>query len=510
MFVMKNNKIWAILSGVILLLQLAAEALTAAIILRLNVLPDKYTVVLFVVLAALLAITALLLFAHGKKPVGTARRIVACILALIIVCGCALLAKLAADAYKTIHAVTNSGEETSVRNMYVFVRNEDPAQTLADTKDYAYAIIADYDEEHTQQAIVVIEEQISKTLEPAELEKASDLADALFSSQVDAVIMNGAAVTLLMEEDAYADFTQKARILHTMPLSQLEVTQPTETEQTDPPEIERTITNAPFIVYISGSDTRSSKLRVSRSDVNILAVVNPVTKQVLLINTPRDYYVPNPAGNGKLDKLTHCGLYGTECSMETLGELYDLEVDYYAQINFKGYEKLINAVGGVTIYSDQSFKARDTYIKKGENKLNGAQALDYARERYHVSGGDNGRGKNQMKVVKALIEKMTTGTTIISNYSSILDSLGGMFSTSVSMDEISMLVKMQLDDMASWNIQSFAVTGKGGSEKTYSAPGVYAYVMHPNEEVVAHAAELVDRVMNGEILTEEDVTLPEE
>ena len=507
---MKNSKIWTILSSVILILQLAAEVLTAAIILRLNVLPGKYMVLLFVVLAVLLLVTALLLFARGKKPVGTARRIIACVLALIIVCGCALLAKVAADAYQTIHKVTQSGEETSVRNMYVFVRAEDPAQSLADTAGYAYAIVADYDVEHTQQAIAVIEEEIRKTLEPAQHEKTSDLADALFSGEADAVIMNGAAVTLLMEEETYADFTQKARILHTMPLAQLEVTQPTETIETEPPETERTITNAPFIVYISGSDTRSSKLNVSRSDVNILAVVNPVTKQVLLINTPRDYYVPNPAGNGKLDKLTHCGLYGTECSMEALGDLYDLEVDYYAQINFKGYEKLIDAVGGVTVYSDQSFKARDTYIRKGENKLNGAQALDYARERYHVNGGDNGRGKNQMKVVKALIEKMTSGTTIISNYSSILDSLGGMFSTSVSMDEISMLVKMQLDDMASWNVQSFAVTGKGGSEKTYSAPGVYAYVMHPDEKVVAYAAELVDMVMNGEILTEEDVTIPEE
>lgn len=507
---MKNKKMWMILSWVILALQLAAEILTAAIVIRLNVLPAKYMVLLFVLLAVLLLITALLLFARGKKPVGTARRIIACIYALIVVCSCALLAKLAADAYQTIHAVTSTGEQTSVRNMYVFVRTEDPAQDLSDTADYAYAIVADYDVEHTQQAITFIESQIGKILEPAQLEKTSELADALFSSQADAVIMNGAAVTLLMEDEAYADFTQKARIIHTMPLEQLETTQPTETDPTDPPDVERTITNSPFIVYISGSDTRSSKLNVSRSDVNILAVVNPVTKQVLLLNTPRDYYVPNPAGNGKLDKLTHCGLYGTECSMEALGDLYDLEVDYYAQINFKGYEKLINAVGGVTIYSDQSFTARDTTIRKGENHLNGAQALDFARERYHVSGGDNGRGKNQMKVVKALIEKMTSGTTIISNYSSILDSLGGMFSTSVSMDEISMLVKMQLDDMASWNIQSFAVTGKGGSEKTYSAPGVYAYVMHPDKDVVEYASELVQRVIDGETLTAQDVTLPEE
>ena len=114
-----------------------------------------------------------------------------------------------------------------------------------------------------------------------------------------------------------------------------------------------------------------------------------------------------------------------------------------------------------------------------------------------------------MKVIQAVIEKATTGTTIISNYSGILLSLEGMFKTSLSMDDISQLVKMQLSDMASWNVKSFAVTGTGGSEKTYSAPGNYAYVMYPDEDVVAYASELVERVIAGEILTQEDITLPE-
>lgn len=504
----KNNKLWTIISAIVLALQVLAEALTAVIVFRLNVLPDKYAVVLVLVLGVLVLLTALLLFARGKKPVSAARRIVACILALLVVCGCALISKVAADAYETMHAVTIPGEVTSIKNMYVFVRNDDPAKNLSDTEDYAYAVVQDYDVEHTEKAIALIEQQTGKTLAITRYEKTSDLADALFAKEADALILNGAAVTLLMEEEAYADFTQKARILHTMSLTDLEETKPS-TEPSVAPEVKGDITDRPFAVYISGSDTRSSKLNVSRSDVNILVVVNPVSKQVLLLNTPRDYYVPNPAGNGKLDKLTHCGLYGTDCSMEVLEDLYDVEIGYFAQINFTGFETLIDAVGGITIYSDQAFTARETKIKKGANTLNGAQALDLVRERYHVSGGDNGRGKNQMKVIAALIKKLTSGTTIISNYSDILKSLEGMFKTSISMDEISKLVKMQLNDMASWNVQSFAVTGKGGKEKTYSSPGVYAYVMHPDEDVVEYAATLVDRVLAGEILTEEDVKLPE-
>ena len=505
---MKNSKLWTILCIVVLVLQVVAEALTAAIILRLNVLPDKYTVVLAAVLGLLGLITGLLLFAHGKKTVGTVRRVIACILALLIVSGCALISKVAADAYQTIHAVTN-GETTNARNMYVFVRVDDPAQSLADTADYPYAIVGDYDVEHTERAIALVEEYTGEALAITQHTKFSEVADALYAGQADAVILNGASVVLLMEDEAYADFTEKARILYTVPLTQLEDPEPsTQPEQTDPPAVKKTVTNAPFIVYISGSDTRSASLNVSRSDVNILMVVNPVTKQVLLLNTPRDYYVPNPAGNGKLDKLTHCGLYGTDCSIEALEGLYELEVDYYAQINFTGFETLIDAIGGITVYSDQAFTARETYIQKGENYLTGTEALDFARERYHVSGGDNGRGKNQMKVIQAVIEKATTGTTIISNYSGILSSLEGMFKTSLSMDDISQLVKMQLSDMASWNVKSFAVTGTGGSEKTYSAPGDYAYVMYPDEDVVAYAGELVERVIAGEILTQEDITLP--
>lgn len=502
---MKNKRIWLILLISVLVLQIAAEALTGAIVLRMGMLPGKFSVVLVLVLALLAGITGMLIFVHGKKPVGKVRKIVACVLALLTVCGCALVSKVASDAYKAVNNVTGSGVTTSARNIYVLVRVDDPAKTLQDAKEYSFGLVEKYDVKHTQQAVEHIQEQVGKTINSVNYSMATQLADALLNQEVDALIINGASVALLIEDEAYADFTEKVRILITMPFEQLEGNK----EETKPEVVRKGITEEPFIVYISGSDTRSSILDVSRSDVNILMAVNPVTKQVLLLNTPRDYFVPNPAGEGALDKLTHCGLYGVECSMEALGDLYGTEIDYYGQINFTGFETLVDAVGGVTVYSEQSFKARDTYITVGENYLNGSQALDYARERYHVSGGDNGRGKNQMKVIKAVIQKMTSGSTIISNYSDILESLSGMFSTSFTVDEISALVKMQLNDMASWDIHSFAVTGHGGSDKPYSQFGLTSYVMYPDENVVDYAGELIQKVLGGETLTEEDVKIPE-
>ena len=209
-----------------------------------------------------------------------------------------------------------------------------------------------------------------------------------------------------------------------------------------------------------------------------------------------------------MDKLTHCGRYGIDCSIKALEDLYELKIDYYGQINFKGFEGLVDAIGGITFHSDKSFQARDTYIKAGENQLTGAQALDVARERYHVSGGDNGRGKNQMKMIKAVIEKVTSSTALISNYADVLSSLEGMVVTSFRSAEISALVKMQLTDMAQWNIQSFAVTGFDGNEITYSYRGQELYVMLPNEKTVAYASTLVNKVLDGQVLTEEEMTMP--
>ena len=504
---MKNKKVSVILMLAVLLLQMAAEILAVAAVMRLNMLPDKFVIVLLAGMVLMTAVTAAVMFLPVKKRIGTGRKIVACVLALLIVIGCGLLVKLVTDAYRTVSVVADK-VTTTTRNVYVFVLREDKAQDIRDAADYSFGLVENYDVRHTEQAVERISKAVGKTIATTPYVRSSEMALALYEKQVGALIMNGASVALLLEEEGFEDFTQKVRILQTMSFAQLEETANTEATEATEPTVPGDVTNTPFVIYISGSDTRSSILTVSRSDVNILAVVNPVTKQVLLINTPRDYFVPNPEGDGAMDKLTHLGLYGPECSMETLGELYDLEIDYYGQINFTGFETLVDAVGGVTVYSDQAFKARDTYISVGENTLNGAQALDFSRERYRVSGGDNGRGKNQMKVLKAVIEKLTSGTTIISRYSAILQSLEGMFSTSMGMSDISMLVKMQLGDMASWNIQSYAVTGIGGSERTYSIPGDHAYVMHEDEASTAHAAKLAARVIAGETLTGEDTKLP--
>ena len=228
-----------------------------------------------------------------------------------------------------------------------------------------------------------------------------------------------------------------------------------------------------------------------------------------LISLYRDTYVSLGADYG-LDKLTHCGIYGIDCSMQALSDLYDIPIDYYARINFTGVKTLVDAVGGVTVHSDVAFTAiGQHYIQQGANQLNGEQALAFARERYVLAGGDNARGKNQMKVIAALIDKMTSSTVLVSNYAQILQSLEGMFVTDMPSELISQLVKLQLEDMQpKWQIRSYAVTGVCGSRVTYSMPGFYASVMFCDDAMVAHGTGLMQKLRDGQPLTDEEIPFP--
>lgn len=505
---MNKKKLWTVIGVVAFGLQLITQILTTLVIWRLNILPAEYAVPMLFGFALLLLPTGLLLFLPGKKKPSARdrRRVAACTLALIIVCACAAASIAASNLYETLQEVTTAEPQGIIRSVYV--RADDPAQTLEDTVSYQFAYAQNYDEDYTKLAIEHIEKKLNTEIAIKTFSSVPETVDGLLAGQADAVVLNDAYVSLLQENEEYADFADKIRLLCDIEIDEKK-TEQIEENRAPVFTAPKRITTSPFVMYLSGSDTRSTKLDVSRSDVNILVVVNPVTKQILLLNTPRDYYVPNPAGGGALDKLTHCGIYGIECSVQALSDLYNVPINFYSQINFTGFETLIDAIDGVTVFSDMSFTAGgETWIQAGENHLYGADALNFARERYNLSGGDNARGKNQMKVIKAVVEKMTSGTTLIKNYSEVLESMEGMFVTNLKPTDISLLVKMQLGDMAQWNINSFAVTGTGGSEKTYSMPGSYAYVMYPNDADVAHAADLIQKVISGGILTEADMQNP--
>ena len=275
------------------------------------------------------------------------------------------------------------------------------------------------------------------------------------------------------------------------------------------------ITKEPFVVYLSGVDNRGELTEKARSDVNILAVVNPKTKRVALINTPRDYYV-DLAGSDSKDKLTHAGLYGVETSMATLGNLYGVNVEHYIRINFAGFINIIDAIGGVDVYSDQAFTSvgspgyyDPTTFAEGWNHLDGKSALAFARERHAFASGDIQRGINQMKVIDAMVNKLKS-PALLMGFSKLMDAAADCFVTSLSQDQITALVRMQLSDLASWDIQSCSVTGTSGkSSKCYSAKGQSLYVMKPDENSVNEAKALIASVLDGEGSVSDTAQTPE-
>lgn len=250
-----------------------------------------------------------------------------------------------------------------------------------------------------------------------------------------------------------------------------------------------------FVVYFSGIDVWGWTDTKSRSDVNIIAAVNTNTRHIQLINTPRDYYVEMPISNGAKDKLTHAGLYGVENSMGTLSMLYDIDIDYYLRVNFSGFEAIIDEMGGVDVYSEYDFTVDPIkHYTEGYNHLTGLEALAFVRERHAFSSGDNQRGRNQMALLNAMIQKVCSAD-FLANHDKIIEDLADMYRTNIPDDVIAGLIFNQLLNNETWTVDSYAVTGTGGTETTYSTPDSAGYVMIPNDADVEQAKELLQSVL---------------
>ena len=254
-----------------------------------------------------------------------------------------------------------------------------------------------------------------------------------------------------------------------------------------------------FNIYISGIDTYGSISTVSRSDVNIIMTVNMNTHRILLTTTPRDAYVKIPDGGAdQYDKLTHAGIYGVETSEKTLENLYGIKIDYYARINFTSFLKLIDQLGGVTVHNDQAFTSLHGKFDfpVGDIQMNSEQALGFVRERYSLDGGDNDRGKNQEKVISAIVNKLASLDSV-SNFTSIVNNLQDSVQTNMSLDTINALANTQLDSGSKFTVTSQAVTGTGstGQLTSYAMPNSSLYMMKLDDSSVESASQAIKNLM---------------
>ena len=391
------------------------------------------------------------------------------------------------------HAITDVADKSVETDITcVIVNADDPAQSLDDVKGYRFGILEDRDTENTQSLLQQLQEKLGAAGHTAYASPAL-LTDALYDDQVGAILLNKGYIPLLEEQEGYADFSDRTRILYEYTTTK--TVEPTPADTNAPVDV----TKDPFVVYCSGTDERiSDTLLNTRSDANILAVVNPSTHKILLVNIPRDYYLPLPF-NGEMDKLTHFSVYsdkGMDEPIEALNTLLGVKADYYARVNFSGLMDIVDALGGVDVYSTKTFSMGGYDFTEGVNHLNGEAALCFSRERYAFADGDNQRGKNQMAVIQAIISKASS-PAVLKNYQTLLSSLSDAFITSLSYDDIASLVQMQLQDMSGWHVTSYAVSGSGDTSYCY-ALGDAAWVMRPNMDTVNTAKELIRQVMSGE------------
>lgn len=390
---------------------------------------------------------------------------------------------LAREGLNTIANISNATYQTQV--VSVVVKNESSYEKIADLNAKTIGVVEKLDSENTEKALNEIENVEKVSIDAEYFASAGEVADALIAGKVDAVMFNEAYRGLI--EDVNENFTSNTRIIY-----QYEIQEELEMKT---PEID--ISYEPFNVYISGIDTYGPVSSVSRSDVNMIVTVNPKTKKILMTSIPRDYYV-ELASFGALDKLTHAGIYGVEESMMTLENLFGIEIDYYARVNFTSLVTMVDALGGVTVDNPQEFESYHTHelYPKGRIEMDGETALEFVRERYGLEGGDNDRVKNQQRVLAAMIDKAIS-PAIIKNYSSILNAVSDSVMTNMSSEDIQKLIQMQLNDMSPWEIEQISVIGTGSkSTNCYSAPGYNLYVMEPNYESVQIASDKINKTEN--------------
>lgn len=451
-------------------------------IIYLNVLNFLLLVIALVVISFISIFTILLMTKSKKKKTGL------CISVILIL----IYSFLSFYILKTTDFLNKLNLNYKTYNYSVVVLKTSPYKKLKDINGLNIGYYADESPETTK-ALDKVQKKVE--LETTSYEDNHTLANELLDEKVDAILIENSHLEMLNENIGIEEGSFKDRI-RTIYTFQIIV-------NTGNIAKDINVTKKPFNIYVSGIDTFGEISSVSRSDVNMVITVNPETRQILLTSIPRDYYVKLHNKTGYKDKLTHAGLYGVDMSIETLEDLLDIEINYYVKVNFTSVIDIVNAIGGVKVYSDYTFTSLDNYnYTKGYNQVNGEQALSFARERKAFAAGDRQRVKNQQAVFKAIFEKCTS-KSIITKYSKLLDSLQGKFVTNMSTARLTSLIRMQLSKNYEWNITSNSLEGGDGSNYTFSAPSVKAYVMIPKEESVMYAKELINKVFEGEILDED-------
>lgn len=459
-----NKKIYTISSYILLFLSL----ILVGMLWYINVLPIFYYLLVLIILS-IINIVLLFFLNHKKIKKGIKKKsfVISLIFIFILLFGNFMIIK----TYNFLSIIKSDNSKTL--NYSVITLSQSKYNTIDDLVDSKMGY---YNANENANA------NISTSIKFVSYTDLNKMYTDLFSKKISSIVIEDSLKSML--EDANDTYSSNTKVVYTFSI----------VEETNAVSKNVDVTKATFNLYISGIDTYGAISSVSRSDVNIVATINPKTKKILLTSIPRDYYVSLYGKTGYKDKLTHAGIYGVDESISTIENLLGIDINYYIKVNFTSVVDIVDTIGGLNVYSDYAFTSMDGYnYKSGYNMMYGAKTLSFARERHAFEDGDRQRGKNQEAVIKALVNKITS-PTVLTKYDTLLSKLSSKIETNMTQKEILSLIRLQLNDNSAWTIDTNSLDGSNSMEYTYSYSSSKLYVMIPDEDSIANAKNLISKV----------------
>ena len=489
----KQNNIGRVFGVIFSIVMIAATMYLLFNIIKLNVLPTKLLFLITIVFV-LLDLIFILLLCFATK--GVVSKIICIIFSLAISLGSCLGGYYMSKTEGMLSSMTNVAKH-SKNTVSVIVKQSSDMKKKTDLAGHSVGTLANINTVGSKKVL----KELNKSgiqMEQKEFGSLTEMLESFYNGDVDSIIINESNRSQILDIESYSDFDNNTRVVYQTSYK---------VENTDKANAVSNITTTPFNVLISGSDTRGGFDENGRSDVIMVATVNPKTGTILLTSVPRDFYVTTACDaadgcqQGALDKITHTGIHGTNTTKRTVEQLLGIEINYTFKVGFDTVTDIVDAVGGIDVNVEPGYECNNFLnlpgfsVHEGVNHLNGEQALAYARERYAYSEGDRQRTKNQQQVLMGIVDKITS-PAVVTNYASIMDSMSDTFSTTMSSQEISDLIKYQLNSNPKWKMEQYMVNGTGDTLMCAEL-GNAAYVMVPDQSTVTTAKNKINAVLAG-------------
>lgn len=451
----RTNPFWRSAKFVLVVAQFVTSVLLMVSLISTNILSGKWIFLAGFILVVLFAFSTFMLLKRKKVSVFTEA---ICGLLSVAAIVLSVVAFRYTDAFNGfLNKVTQTQPETKEYSVVVLDSSE--ARDIKDLKEKNIGFLK------TDEKAGNAEQYLQKKIkfEANFYDDMDTLTKVLDSKIVDAIALETSRINALKDEAS--DALKNTKIIYTFGI---------ELASENAKIAEKHVTEEPFVLYISGTDSRHGVKATARSDVNILAVVNPKKGKILLVSIPRDTYVQLHGTTGIKDKLTHAGVYGIDMSRETIEDFLNTKINYTAKVSFDTVVKMVDELGGIEIDSDQEMSLTAEGGKKichytvGKQVVDGDCALRFARERKSYQTGDRHRGENQQQVITAIISKLSGSKDYLLKLPEILNIAADSFETNLSRDDISSFIRMQLDNGTNWEVESVSVDGTGAKQGTYS------------------------------------------